>query len=98
MEYAYSGMRQQVAAFRVLCPPGPLRRPKDATVFDAIPCSIYVLIETFDDFKEEGSLMIPHSYKVRNSLEGKFLYRQLDRRHKPAQLQRKHPSAVVQGA
>jgi hypothetical protein len=35
-----------------------------------MPDSIYKLVETFDDFKEAGGIVLPHSYVIKYSVEG----------------------------
>jgi hypothetical protein len=37
---------------------------------EGLPDSIYVLVETFDDFKQTGSVTLPHRYGIDYSLEG----------------------------
>ncbi len=45
-------------------------QPKDFDIFKSIPDSIYLLVEKFDDFRDAGGLMLPHSYSIDYSIEG----------------------------
>ncbi len=50
--------------------PQPNTDGRGGTMFQNIPDSIYVLTEKFDDFREEGGLMLPHKYTIDYSVEG----------------------------
>jgi hypothetical protein len=43
---------------------------EDFDVFESIPDSIYLLVEKYDDFRDKGGLMLPHSYSIDYSIEG----------------------------
>ena len=45
-------------------------RPNSAKITDIVPVSRYVLVEKFDGFRDEGGLMLPHSYTLDYSVEG----------------------------
>ena len=45
-------------------------RPSSARIFDAVPDSYYMLIEKFDDFRDEEGLMLPHDYAMDYSVVG----------------------------
>jgi hypothetical protein len=50
--------------------PQPDTDSSGGAMFQNIPDSIYVLTEKFDDFREEGGLMLPHKYTIDYSVEG----------------------------
>jgi hypothetical protein len=50
--------------------PQPNTDDRGGAMFQNVPDSIYVLTEKFDDYREEGGLMLPHKYTIDYSLEG----------------------------
>jgi hypothetical protein len=45
-------------------------QPSDAQIFDNVPDSHFLLIEKFNDFRDEGGLMFPHNYTMDYSIDG----------------------------
>ena len=50
--------------------PGIPTSSASGDAFQVMPESIYVLVEKFDDFKDESGLVFPHSYTIDYSVEG----------------------------